>query len=158
MWRHRSYISEGSRWQIFCQLTHCGLKHPFMSRRLSRPLHQKYFLVCAKHNISSSDYHWSFHLSQLHFQLFFLFVLFSLVVVFFSLDKALCPVRSFAPCEGCSQGVLLGRNWFNRGPYYISKRQQISSVPLVCYRAVFSVVTQYSSGEERCVTTLKTAV
>ena len=24
-----------------------------MSRRLSRPLHQKYFLVCAKHNISS---------------------------------------------------------------------------------------------------------
>ena len=24
----------------------CGLEHPFMSRRLSRPLHQKYFLVC----------------------------------------------------------------------------------------------------------------
>ena len=114
----------------------------FMSRRLSRPLHPKYFLVCAKHNIFSSDYHWSVHLWQLHFQLFFfvcLFDLFSLVVVFVSLDKALWPVpekctgseglRRFAPCEGCSQGVVLGRNWFNRSPYYISKRQQISSVP-----------------------------
>ena len=57
------------------------------------------------------------------FSCFFLFVLFSLVVVFFSLDKALLPVpekciectgseglRRFAPCEGCSQGVVLGRN------------------------------------------------
>ena len=70
-----------------------------------------------------------------------LFVLFSSVVVFFSLEKALRPVpekftgseglRRFTHCEGCSQGVVLGRNWFNRSPYYISKRQQISSVPEV---------------------------
>ena len=49
-----------------------------------------------------------------------LFVLFSSVVVFFSLEKALRPVpekctggeglRRFAHCEGCSQGVVLGRN------------------------------------------------
>ena len=53
-------------------------------------------------------------------------VLFSSVVVFFSLDKALRPVpekctgseglQRFAPCEGCSQGVVIGRNWFNRSP------------------------------------------
>ena len=75
------------------------------------------------------------------FSVVFLFFLFSLVVVFFSLDKVLLTVpekctgskglRRFAPCEGCSQGVVLGRNWFNRSPYYISKRQQISSVPEV---------------------------
>ena len=35
----------------------------------------------------------------------------------------------------------------------------VSAVILVCYTAVFSVVTQHSSrGEESCVTTLKTAV
>ena len=55
----RSYISEGSRLQIFCQLT----QDQDMSRRLSRLLHQKLFLVCAKHNISSSDHHWSVHFS-----------------------------------------------------------------------------------------------
>ena len=37
--------------------------------------------------------------------------------------------------------------------------QMSSTRKLVCYTAVFSVVTQRSSsGEERCVTTLKTAV
>ena len=36
--------------------------------------------------------------------------------------------NTFTPCEGCSQGVVLGRNGFNGSPYYISKRQQISSV------------------------------
>ena len=73
--------------------------------------------MCAKHNISSSDHHWRVHLSKQHFQLFCLFVLFSLVVVFFSLDKALRPVpekctgseglRRFAPCEGCSKAWYL---------------------------------------------------
>ena len=33
-----------------------------------------------------------------------------------------------------------------------------SNFGLVCYTAVFSVVTQCSCGEERCVTILKTAV
>ena len=37
--------------------------------------------------------------------------------------------NTFAPFEGCSQGVVLGRNLFNRSSYYITKRQQISSVP-----------------------------
>ena len=82
-----------------------------MSRRMSRLLHQKYFL-CAPSTFSVV--------------LFCLFVLFSSVVVFFSLEKALRPVpekctaseglRRFAPCEGCSQGEVLGRNWFNRSP------------------------------------------
>ena len=110
----------------------CGLEHPFMSRRLSRVLHQKYFLfflVCAKQSllvtiIGASIYH------NYIFSCFFCLFFFSLVVVFFSLDNALRPVpekctgseglRRFAPCEGCSQGVVLGRNWFNRSPYYIS--------------------------------------
>ena len=39
--------------------------------------------------------------------------------------------NTFAPCEGCSQGVVLGRNGLNGSPYYISKRQQISSVSWV---------------------------
>ena len=39
--------------------------------------------------------------------------------------------NAFAPCKVCSQGVVLGRNRFNGSPYYISKRQQISSVPSV---------------------------
>ena len=36
--------------------------------------------------------------------------------------------------------------------------EQPSQVKEVCYTPVFSVVTQLSGGEERCVTTLKTAV
>ena len=36
--------------------------------------------------------------------------------------------------------------------------EQPSQVKEVCYTAVFSVVTQLSCGEKRCVTTLKTAV
>ena len=36
--------------------------------------------------------------------------------------------------------------------------EQPSQVKEVCYTAVFSVVTQLSCGEERCVTTQETAV
>ena len=47
--------------------------------------------------------------------------------------------------------------------FFATKVSSVISVEggkaLVCYTAVFSVVTQRSSsGEERCVTTLKTAV
>ena len=49
----------------------------------------------------------------------------------------------------------LTRN-LNENHLYLTLRS--SGFSLVCYTAVFSVVTQRSSGEERCVTTLKTAL
>ena len=66
-------------------------------------------------------------------------------------------------------GFSLWQKQFNHWNDYFHLLRQFSmqiispwgSETLVCYTAVFSVVTQRSSplsGEERCVTTLKTAV
>ena len=71
MWSQRSEVRflKGQDCRFSVRWPKCGLEHPFTSRLL----HQKYV---AKHNISSSDHNWSVHLSQLHFQLFSLFVCF----------------------------------------------------------------------------------
>ena len=57
--------------------------------------------------------------------------------------------------------ISLLRLWANSvGPQLVSDQNE-GDIRLVCYTAVFSVVMQRSSplsGEERCVTTLKTAV
>ena len=143
MWtKMRSYISEGSRWQIFCQLTQVWPRTSIYVTPAVTPATSE-ILSCvrqAQHLFSWPSLERPFIITTFSVVFVFvsLFVLFSLVVVFFSSDKALLPVpekctgseglRRFAPCEGCSQGVVLGRNWFNRSPYYISKRQQISSV------------------------------
>ena len=141
MWtKMRSYISEGSRWQIFCQLTQLWPRTSIYVSPAVTPATSE-ILSCvhqAQHLFLWPSLERPFIITTFSVVLFCLFVLFSSVVVFFSLEKALRPVpekctgseglRRFAPCEGCSQGVVLGRNWFNRSPYYISKRQQISSV------------------------------
>ena len=130
MWSQRSEVVflKGQDDRFSVSWSKCGLQHPFMSRRLSRLLHQKYFL-CAPSTtsllvtiIGASIYH------NYIFSCFFVCFVFT-SSCFFSLDKALLPVpekciectgseglRRFAPCEGCSQGVVLGRNWFNRSP------------------------------------------
>ena len=82
MWSQRSEVIflKGQDDRFSVRWPKCGLEHPFTSRLL----HQKYFLVCAKHNISSTSLERPFITTT------FSVVLYSLVV-FFSLDKVLWP-------------------------------------------------------------------